>query len=107
MAELYQVFDTSDVPGGVINLIAGMPVELGRTLAGHQDVDAVWSFRDEATATMLKIASVSNLKQIWAPCASTEGRKRSLDWFNPAQGEGRWFLRHATQVKNVWLPYGE
>ena len=24
-----------------------------------------------------------------------------------AQGEGRWFLQHATQVKNIWVPYGE
>ena len=27
--------------------------------------------------------------------------------FNPAQAEGRWFLQHATQVKNIWVPYGE
>ena len=101
MGELYQVFDTSDLPAGVVNLVAGKPMELGRTLAEHDDVDAVWSFRDAALSTMVKAASIGNLKQVW----SNEGRP--IDWFNPAEAEGRWFLRHATQVKNIWVPYGE
>jgi aldehyde dehydrogenase (NAD+) len=101
MAELYQVLDTSDVPGGVVNLVAGKAMELGKTLAEHDDVDAVWSFRDAAASGMVKLASAGNLKQVW----TNEGR--AFDWFDPAQGEGRVFLRHATQVKNVWVPYGE
>ena len=102
MAELYQVFDTSDLPGGVVNLVAGQAVELGRTLAEHDDVDAVWSFRDAAAAAMVKTKSAGNLKQVWF---GAEGR--TVDWFNPGQAEGRWYLRHATQVKNIWVPYGE
>jgi aldehyde dehydrogenase (NAD+) len=101
MAELYQVLDTSDVPGGVVNLVAGKAMELGKTLAEHDDVDAVWSFRDAAASGMVKLASCGNLKQVW----TNEGK--AFDWFDPAQGEGRVFLRHATQVKNVWVPYGE
>ncbi len=101
MGELYQVFDTSDLPGGVVNLVAGKPMELGKTLAEHDDVDAVWSFRDEAASAMVKLGSIGNLKQVW----SNDGR--AVDWFDPAQAEGRWFLRHATQVKNIWVPYGE
>jgi aldehyde dehydrogenase (NAD+) len=101
MAELYQLLDTSDVPGGVINLVAGNALELGKTLAEHDDVDAIWSFRDAPTSAMAKLASAGNLKQVW----TNEGR--AFDWFDPAQGEGRVFLRHATQVKNVWVPYGE
>ena len=50
---------------------------------------------------MVKLASVGNLKQVF----TTDGR--AFDWSDPAQSEGRWFLRHATQVKNVWVPYGE
>jgi aldehyde dehydrogenase (NAD+) len=42
-----------------------------------------------------------NLKQVW----TNEGR--AIDWFNPELAEGRWFLEHATQVKNIWVPYGE
>ena len=101
MGELYQVFDTSDLPGGVVNFVAGKASELGKTLAEHDDVDAIWSFRDEAAAAMVKAASIGNLKQVF----SNDGR--AIDWFDAAQAEGRWWLRHATQVKNIWVPYGE
>jgi aldehyde dehydrogenase (NAD+) len=101
MGELYQVFDTSDLPGGVVNMIAGKPMELGKTLAEHDDVDAVWCFRDATASAMVKAASIGNLKQVW----TNEGKV--FDWFDPSQGEGRVFLRHATQVKNIWVPYGE
>jgi aldehyde dehydrogenase (NAD+) len=101
MGELYPVLDTSDLPGGVVNLVAGKAMELGKTLAEHDDVDAVWSFRNEAAGAMVKAASVGNLKQVW----TNEGH--IFDWFDAAQSEGRVFLRHATQVKNIWVPYGE
>ena len=101
MAELYQILDTSDLPGGVINLISGKAIELGKTLAEHDDIDAIWSFRDEATATLVKAASIGNLKQVFT------NHGRAIDWFDPAQSQGRWFLRHATQIKNIWVPYGE
>jgi aldehyde dehydrogenase (NAD+) len=101
MSELYQVFDTSDLPGGVVNLVAGKAMELGKTLAEHDDIDAIWSFRDAETSAMVKAASIGNLKQV----LSNEGR--AVDWFNAREAEGRHFLRHATQVKNIWVPYGE
>ncbi len=101
MGDLYQVFDTSDLPGGVVNFVAGQPNELGKTLAEHDDVDAIWSFRDEESSVQAKLGSIGNLKQVW----TNEGRP--LDWFDPAQAEGQMFLRHATQVKNIWVPYGE
>jgi aldehyde dehydrogenase (NAD+) len=101
IGELYQVFDTSDLPGGVVNLVAGRPMELGKTLAEHDDVDAIWSFRDEAAAFMAKLGSIGNLKQVW----TNEGG--AIDWFDAKQSEGLWYLQHATQVKNIWVPYGE
>ncbi len=101
MSDLYQVFDTSDLPGGVVNIVSGKASELGKTLAEHDDIDAIWSFRDEAASAMVKLGSIGNLKQVW----TNEGRQ--IDWFDPAQAEGRYFLRHSTQVKNIWVPYGE
>jgi aldehyde dehydrogenase (NAD+) len=101
MSDLYQVFDTSDLPGGVVNIVAGKASELGKTLAEHDDIDAIWSFRDEAAAAMVKAASVGNLKQVF----TNDGRQ--VDWFDPSQSEGRYYLRHATQIKNIWVPYGE
>lgn len=100
-SDLYQVFDTSDLPGGVVNIVTGYASQLLKVLAEHDDVDAVWSFGDEVNAAAAKASSVGNLKQVW----TNEGR--AIDWFNPKFAEGRWFLEHATQVKNIWIPYGE
>jgi aldehyde dehydrogenase (NAD+) len=101
LGDLYQVFDTSDLPDGVVNIVAGRPAELAKTLAEHDDVDAIWSFRDPADATLVKAASIGNLKQVWT------NDKYDIDWFDARQGEGSYFMRHATQIKNIWVPYGE
>jgi aldehyde dehydrogenase (NAD+) len=100
-ADLYQVFETSDLPGGVVNIVSGRSAELLKVVAEHNDVDAIWCFGDEAAADAAKAASVGNLKQVF----TNEGR--AIDWLDAAQGEGRWFLQHAVQVKNIWVPYGE
>jgi aldehyde dehydrogenase (NAD+) len=99
--ELYQLFDTSDLPGGAINIVTGHSQELAKILAEHDDVDAIWFYGDDAGSTLAKSLSIGNLKQVW----TNEGR--AIDWFDVAQGEGRWLLEHATQVKNIWVPYGE
>ncbi len=99
--DLYQLFDTSDLPGGTVNIVAGPTSQLLKTLAEHDDVDAIWSFADEASAAAAKAYSVGNLKQVF----TNEGR--AIDWFDPKQAQGRWYLEHATQVKNIWVPYGE
>jgi len=101
IGDLYQVFETSDLPAGVVNMVSGRSAELLKVLAEHDDVDAIWSFAGEASSVAAKSLSVGNLKQVF----SDEGR--ALDWFSIEQGEGRWFLHHATQVKNIWVPYGE
>jgi aldehyde dehydrogenase (NAD+) len=100
-SDLYQLFDTSDLPGGAVNIVTGYTSQLLKTLAEHDDVDAIWSFGDKASAAAAKAMSIGNLKQVW----TNEGR--AIDWFNPKLAEGRWFLEHATQVKNIWVPYGE
>jgi aldehyde dehydrogenase (NAD+) len=100
-ADLYQLFDTSDVPGGVINIVTGRPTELVKVLAEHDDVDALWCYGEEALCAEAKRLSAGNLKQVW----TNEGRR--LNFFSALQGEGRWYLDHAFQVKNIWVPYGE
>jgi aldehyde dehydrogenase (NAD+) len=101
IGDLYQVFDTSDLPSGAVNIVTGNTSQLLKTIAEHDDVDAVWCFSDESNAVAAKSFSVGNLKQVF----TNEGR--TIDWFDPKQAEGRWFLQHATQVKNIWVPYGE
>ncbi|MBO9308563.1 MAG: aldehyde dehydrogenase family protein [Chloroflexi bacterium] len=98
--DLYQVLETSDLPDGVVNIVTGRRDVLAKTLAEHEDVDAVWYFGTPEGVRLVEAASASNLKRTWA-----EATPRN--WFDRAQGEGQHFLRAATQVKNVWIPYGE
>jgi aldehyde dehydrogenase (NAD+) len=99
--DLYQVFETSDLPAGAVNLVTGRAGELLKVLAEHDNLDAVWCYGDAALCATAKALSIGNLKQVW----TNEGRE--LDFFSAEQAEGRWYLEHAYQVKNIWVPYGE
>src|ERR1700686_4806396 len=99
--DLYQVFETSDLPGGVVNIVAGRATELLKVLAEHDDLDGIWCYGDADMCASAKALSIGNLKQVW----TNEGRH--IDFFNIPQSEGRWYLEHAHQVKNIWVPYGE
>jgi aldehyde dehydrogenase (NAD+) len=99
--DLYQVLDTSDLPGGALNIVTGSHDELARTLASHFDVDAVWRHDGsaEGCAEVEKL-SAESLKRTWT------GGAKGRDWFDAKQAGGRAVLQHASQVKNVWIPYG-
>ncbi|HEX6746643.1 MAG TPA: aldehyde dehydrogenase family protein [Longimicrobium sp.] len=99
--DFYQVLDTSDVPGGVVNIVTGKRDELAQTLAAHDDVDAMWYFGTAEGSEMVERLSAGNMKRTWV------GYGRPRDWLDPVQGEGPEFLRHATHIKNIWVPYGE
>ena len=99
--DFYQVLDTSDVPGGVVNLVTGRRDELAPVLAAHDDVDALWYFGDAEGSAAVERLSAGNLKRTWVD----HGRAR--DWLDARAGEGEAFLRQATHVKNIWVPYGE
>ena len=98
--DFYQVLETSDLPAGVINIVTGAKDALAKTLAEHDDVDAIWYFGTREGAKAVELASASNMKRTW-----TEWTSRP--WRDARVAEGREFLRQATQVKNVWIPYGE
>ena len=99
LTDLYQVIETSDVPSGVINIVTGDSVTLAKTLAEHDGVDGLWFAGSAEASTMVEKASVSNLKQTW----TTRGLAYDL---SDRRFEGDYFLAKATQVKNVWIPYG-
>ncbi|MBB04824.1 MAG: aldehyde dehydrogenase, partial [Pseudooceanicola sp.] len=98
--DFYQVLETSDLPGGVVNIVTGAHGELASTLAAHLDVDAVWSFSSTDLSQEIEARSAGNLKRTWVNNAMAR------DW-SGAAGEGRAFLDQATEVKTVWVPYGE
>lgn len=99
--DCYQVFETSDVPAGVVNIVSGERDLLSAVLAEHDDVDAVWYFGPAEGGRQVELASAGNMKRTWV----RDGRMRN--WLAREQGEGQEFLREATQVKNIWIPYGE
>ncbi|MCY4541233.1 MAG: aldehyde dehydrogenase family protein [Rhodobacteraceae bacterium] len=99
--DLYQVLQTSDVPPGVVNIVTGYRRELVETVAGHDNIEAIWYFGSPRHIQKVEYASAGNLKRTWA----VAGNK--IDWLSPSRGQGREFLRNATEIKNIWIPYGE
>ncbi len=100
LTDLYQVIETSDVPAGVINIVTGRTLELAETLAGHDGVDALWFAGSLEGSAMVERASTGNLKHTWTSLG------KAMDWADSEKMEGDYFLERATQVKNVWIPYG-
>ena len=98
--EFYTVLETSDLPDGVVNVVTGDRDALAKVLAEHDDVDGVWYCGGAAGAKTVEFAAAANMKRTWVIT-------RPRDWLDPRQGEGREFLRHASEVKNIWIPYGE
>ncbi len=96
--DFYQILDTSDVPGGVVNILTGAHAEMAGAMAGHLNLDAMWSFSSSDLSAEVERASAGNLKRTWVNNGMT------LDW---AEDHTKHFLREATEVKTVWVPYGE
>ncbi|MBL8576415.1 MAG: aldehyde dehydrogenase family protein [Mesorhizobium sp.] len=95
--DFYQIVDTSDVPAGVLSIVTGNATELAKTLADHDEVSALWNFNGGVDAALVDKASAGNLKPVWTG---------ARDWHG-VEAQGREFLRRSTQVKNIWVPYGE
>jgi aldehyde dehydrogenase (NAD+) len=99
--DFYTVLETSDVPGGVVNIVTGSHDTLAKVLAEHDDIDGIWYFGGADGIETVERASAGNMKRTWAHA----GSERS--WLDTSVGEGTEFLRQATQVKNIWVPVGE
>ena len=74
---------------------------LAKILAEHDQVDGLWYHGTAPGSRQVEASSVGNLKRTWV----NGGRAR--DWWSTATGEGRAFLAAATQVKTIWLPFGD
>ncbi|MDA7964165.1 aldehyde dehydrogenase family protein, partial [Ruegeria sp.] len=93
-----QILETSDVPAGVVNILTGSHAEIAKPLASHLNVDAVWSFSSTDLSKEIEAVSAGNLKRTWVNNAT------ATDW---SMDHSRRFLQAATEVKNIWVPYGE
>ena len=99
---LYQVFETSDIPAGSINILTTKTNELNETLSHHENVHGIWAFSGDAKVRSSIIhGTVFNLKRYWCP------KNNKIDWSNNSEDFLNEFLYEGSQVKNIWIPYGE
>ena len=100
--ELYQVLDTSDVPGGYVNILTAKENELNKTLSQHENIEGIWYFgADSAQRSDIVKNTTSNIKRYWCP------EEKHIDWTNTSEQFLNEFLHQSTQIKNIWIPYGE
>jgi len=99
--DMYQIFETSDLPGGVVNILSGGRDHISKYLVEHQNVDAMWYFGSKEGSKFVEHTSAVNVKRTWVDY----GEPRQ--WMNDQQGRGEEFLYHSVQVKNVWLTMGD
>ena len=99
---LYQVFETSDIPAGSVNILTTKENELNETLTQHENIHGIWAFSNNAKIRSSIIhGTVFNLKRYWCP------KNKTIDWSNNSEEFLNEFLYEGSQVKNIWIPYGE
>ena len=96
-AILGEVFATSDVPPGVINILTGDRAELIPFIAGHRDIDAVHAANlDAAQATTLREGAAENIKRVTT--------RDGVDWLDTNQCQSPWWIEPFVEMKTVWHP---
>ncbi|MCX5410520.1 aldehyde dehydrogenase family protein [Streptomyces sp. NBC_00059] len=112
---LGEVLATSDLPGGVVNILSGRTAELAAPLASHQDVNAIdLTGADADLARELEAAAADNLKRVLRPLAVRRAEKESRDGDRPQAVDGEdWSADPGTrrltaflETKTVWHPTG-
>ena len=99
--DFYQVLDTSDLPGGVINIVTGDQEVLAEVLAKHYDIEGMWYWGSRSGSRMVEEEAAATMKRTWVNYGLYH------DWKDKEQGQSASFLRKATEIKNIWIPYGE
>ncbi len=102
---LSEVLATSDVPGGVVNILTGIKTELVPWLAGHVDVDSldVWGVPD-AIRTATELTAADDIKRIARRPAGVADAK--FDWFDDRAAERPEWIAAYLEMKTVWHPIG-
>jgi acyl-CoA reductase-like NAD-dependent aldehyde dehydrogenase len=90
--ELAEAIATSDLPGGVVNLLTGFRAELAPILASHMDVNAIDLCGADGQAAELERLSAENVKRV------VHGR---------ADTQSPWEISSFLELKTVWHPIGQ
>ena len=102
---LAEVLATSDVPGGVVNVLTGHRSELVPPLAAHVDVDAVdgWGIPDDLRKAAEEAAADSVKRVARRPRGVTDAR---FDWLDDRATERPEWIAAFLEMKTVWHPIG-
>jgi len=99
---LAEVLATSDLPGGVVNLLTGFTAELVKPLAAHMDVDALdLAGLDLALLRDVELAAAENVKRVTLPV-----RLAARDWLDDGKGQDPYWMAQFLEIKTVWHPSG-
>lgn len=99
--DFYQILETSDLPGGVVNIVTAHKNTLAVVMAKHDNVDGLWYFGDSETCTAIETEAAHNMKRTWVNYGL------AYDWHDRKQLVGEYVLRKACEVKNIWIPWGD
>ena len=95
------MFETSDVPAGVVNILTGSRDHVTKYLTEHHEVMAMWYFGSADGSKFVEEASAANVKRTWV----NYGEARN--WRERVAGQSEDFLYHSVQAKNIWIPMGD
>jgi acyl-CoA reductase-like NAD-dependent aldehyde dehydrogenase len=99
---LGEVLATSDLPGGVVNLLSGFTTELIGPLAAHLDVNALdLAGLDLALYRDAELAAATNVKRVVAPL-----RLSQRAWLDDARAQDPYWIAAFLEIKTVWHPIG-
>ena len=90
--DFYHILEASDVPAGAVNILTGSQADLAPHLGAHMDIDSVWCLSHQDAKQAVKAKASSNIKRVWAGAAPED----HLSW-----------LDAGTEIKTIWIPYGE
>ncbi|MEX0298367.1 MAG: aldehyde dehydrogenase family protein [Kordiimonas sp.] len=99
--DFYQILETSDVPAGVVNIVTGPRDAMAAPLSKHYGIDAVWYFGSREGSADIERAAADNMKRTWLSYG------KAYDWSNADQMNAKILMERGTEVKNIWVPYGD
>lgn len=99
--DFYQILETSDVPAGVVNIVAGARDAMAEPLAKHYGVDGLWYFGPREGCAMVEREAAENMKRTWLNYG------KAYDFTSNKQFAARSMMERASEVKNIWVPYGD
>ncbi len=99
--DFYQILETSDVPGGVVNIVTGERDAMAAPLCKHYGVDGMWYFGSRDGCAVVEREAAENMKRTWLNYGKV------YDFTSNVQFAARTMMERGSEVKNIWVPYGD